>query len=208
MNKINYDELFCSIVEKLSKDGLGKKPTLLLHACCAPCSSAVLERVVPHFAVTLFFYNPNITDRLEYDKRLDELRRYADIRYGGKLPIIDGGFSAEDFFFAVKGLEREPERGARCTVCYYQRLNACAALSKDMGFDYFGTTLTVSPFKDADRLNETGGALADKYGTEYLFSDFKKKQGYVRSIELSKEYGLYRQNYCGCPFSVNTKEDA
>ena len=200
MNKINYDEKFSEITSSLN----GRR-SLLLHACCAPCSSAVLERVTPFFDVTLLFFNPNITDEEEYYKRLKELERFVGIVYGEKIKVIDGGFSPYSFFAAAKGLENEREGGARCSVCYEQRLLKCAALAKDKNYDFFGTTLSVSPYKDADRLNSIGGALERKFGVQYLYSDFKKRQGYVRSIELSKQYGLYRQNYCGCVFSQAIK---
>ena len=196
MNKVNYDAQFDSIVK--SFDG---KKRLLLHACCAPCSSSVLERVTPCFDVTLFFYNPNITDEKEYYKRLDELKRFVLLVYGDSVNIVDGGFAPDAFYSKVKGLESEPERGKRCTVCYLERLEKTAYTSINGKFDYFCTTLTLSPHKDADRINAIGFSLQEKTGAQYLPSDFKKQNGYVRSIELSKEYGLYRQNYCGCEYS-------
>lgn len=194
--KTNYDEFFINTV-----NALANKPTLLLHACCAPCSSSVLERVTPHFETTLFYYNPNITDEEEYYKRLAELKRLVDNVYGGKIPIVDGGYCPQVFFEGAKGLEGENEGGARCSVCYRQRLDKTAERAKDGGFDFFCTTLSVSPYKNADKLNETGKAAEEVFGVKYLLSDFKKRQGYVRSIELSKELGLYRQDYCGCVFS-------
>ena len=196
-NKINYDDIFLKTV-----GGLSDKKSLLLHACCAPCSSAVLERVTPYFSVTLYFYNPNITDKGEYEKRLKELYRFVNAVYGEAVKIIDGGFDPDVFFDKTKGLEKEAEGGARCSVCYYERLDKTASLAKKGGFDYFCTTLSVSPYKNAEKLNRIGSTLSEKYGVEYLVSDFKKRQGYVRSIELSKEYDLYRQNYCGCVFSA------
>ena len=196
IKKINYDKSFIKTVESLSE-----KKRLLLHACCAPCSSAVLERVAPHFDVTLFFYNPNITEKAEYEKRLSELYRFVEAVYGNSVRVIDGGFSPEVFFEKTKGLEKEKEGGERCSVCYRERLFKTAKLAKEEGFDFFCTTLSVSPHKDAARLNEIGADLERGYRVKYLFSDFKKRKGYVRSIELSKEYGLYRQNYCGCVFS-------
>lgn len=196
MEKINYDAIFQNTVAAFEF-----KPRLLLHACCAPCSSSVLERCFPHFDITLFFYNPNITDEGEYKKRLNELYRLVDVVYKGSIPIIDGGFAPDRFFEAAKGLEKEPEGGARCKVCYRQRLTRSAEVAKEGNFDYFCTTLSVSPYKNAEKLNEIGSELSEKFGVKYLLSDFKKRQGYVRSIELSKELGLYRQNYCGCVFS-------
>ena len=202
MTKVNYDKAFNETI-----GALVEKKRLLLHACCAPCSSAVLERVVPYFDVTLYFYNPNITERDEYELRLSELKRFVLKAYGGAMEIIDGGYDPEVFFAFSKGLEKEREGGARCGVCYLERLGKTAELAKSGGYDYFCTTLSVSPYKDADKLNQIGGALAEKVGVNYLFSDFKKQQGYVRSIELSKEYGLYRQNYCGCVFSKAQAEE-
>ena len=198
MNKVDHDLQFENTVK--SFDG---KKSLLLHACCAPCSSSVLERVTPFFDVTLFFYNPNITDKTEYDKRLKELERYVAAVYEKTVKIIDGGFSPAEFFVAAKGLENEPERGKRCTVCYGQRLEKSAYMAINGGFDYFCTTLSVSPYKDAERINAIGSELEKKLGAKFLPSDFKKKDGYRRSIELSREWGLYRQNYCGCVFSKN-----
>ena len=196
MPKNNYDKIFTEIVESLPE-----RKSLLLHACCAPCSSSVLERVTPYFSVTLFYYNPNITERGEYEKRLAELRRFVSHVYGDTITILDGGYSPELFFERSKGLEGEKEGGARCKICYRERLSKTAEVAKNGGFDYFCTTLSVSPFKDAESLNAIGRDLEKIYGVDYLYSDFKKRQGYVRSIELSKEYGLYRQNYCGCVFS-------
>ena len=193
----NYDLIF----EKTIRSFNGEKPRLLLHACCAPCSSSVLERVTPHFLVTVYFYNPNITDGEEYEKRLNELRRLISTVYKDTVSVIDGGFCPENFYGYSAGLEEEPERGRRCTLCYADRLKATAAAAKNGGYDYFCTTLSVSPYKDAERINSLGGALAKEYGVQFLFSDFKKKNGYLRSIELSEEYGLYRQNYCGCEYS-------
>jgi len=196
MNKVNYDEQFNTIVK-----GFDTKKSLLLHACCAPCSTSVLERVTPYFDVTLFFYNPNITDEEEYFKRISELERFSHAVYGEGVKIADGGFSPEKFYEFSKGLENEPERGKRCTVCYYDRLEKSAYKAINGGFDYFCSTLTLSPYKDAERINGIGMALESRLGARFLPSDFKKENGYKRSIELSNEYGLYRQNYCGCEFS-------
>lgn len=196
MEKINYDKAFTEYVNKLDK-----KQKLLLHACCAPCSSSVLERVTPYFDVTLFFYNPNITEREEYDKRLSELYRFTKTVYGDKVNIIEGEFNPQKFFSNSKGLEALPEGGKRCFFCYEDRLYETAKTAKVGLYDCYCTTLSVSPYKNAEKLNEIGSKIAEKIGVTFLPSDFKKKQGYVRSIELSKEYGLYRQNYCGCVFS-------
>ncbi len=170
----------------------GKRPKLLLHCCCAPCASYCLEYLTPHFEVTAFYDNPNITDEAEYDKRLAELKRLAEA-FG--VSVVDGGYDGKRFFEAVKGLESEPERGARCAVCFGMRLKDALIRADD--YDYFATTLTLSPLKNADLINDIGSRLSDKY----LPTDFKKKDGYKRSIELSKRYDLYRQNYCGCVFS-------
>lgn len=180
----------------------GRKPKLLLHSCCAPCSSYVIEYLSEYFKITLFFYNPNITPREEFEFREAELVRLCREMKGVDMPkIVCPPYDPETFIGAVKGLESEPEGGARCPVCYRLRLENTARFASANGFDYFTTTLSISPYKDAERLNAIGGELAQKYGVPYLFSDFKKKNGYKRSCELSHIYGLYRQNYCGCVFS-------
>ncbi len=182
------------LIEKIDAEGV--TPSLLLHACCAPCASYPLELLAPHFDVTLLYYNPNITEREEYEKRLSELKRLSH-EFG--FNVIDGGFSETAFFDAVKGLEREPERGSRCTVCFDMRLKETARIAKDK-FDYFATTLTLSPLKNASLINEIGKGYSSER-TKYLPTDFKKEGGNQRSIELSKKHNLYRQNYCGCLFS-------
>lgn len=174
----------------------GEKPTLLLHCCCAPCASVVLERLTPYFSVTAYFCNPNITEKSEYDKRLAELQRLCDIF---SVPVLDEGYSADLFLSRTKGLESEPERGKRCKICFFLRLGNSA--KRAASFDYFATTLTLSPLKDAAVINQTGEELSEIFGTQYLSSDFKKKDGFKRSVELSAEFGLYRQDYCGCIFS-------
>lgn len=199
--KTNYDLQFDNIVK-----GLEVKKRLLLHACCAPCASSVLERVTPYFDVTIYFYNPNITDRSEYLHRYNELLRFVNIVYGDKIKVIDGGFEPRPFIEAARGLEDEPERGLRCDKCFYLRLKKTAELAKVGLYDYYCTTLSVSPHKNAQLLNELGFKIEQEELVKWLPSDFKKKQGYVRSIELSKEYGLYRQNYCGCVFSQKLAE--
>ena len=199
--KTNYDLQFDNIVK-----GLEVKKWLLLHACCAPCASSVLERVTPYFDVTIYFYNPNITDRSEYLHRYNELLRFVSIVYGDKIKVIDGGFEPQPFIEAARGLEDEPERGLRCDKCFYLRLKKTAELAKVGLYDYYCTTLSVSPHKNAQLLNELGFKIEQEELVKWLPSDFKKKQGYVRSIELSKEYDLYRQNYCGCVFSQKLAE--
>lgn len=175
---------------------------LLLHACCAPCSSAVLERIANHFKISIFYYNPNITDEDEYNKRITEIKKLISIVHPKyEISLIEGKYEPEKFFEMAKGLEKEPERGKRCYKCYELRLSETARIAEEMGFKYFCTTLTLSPHKNVNWLNEIGEELNNKYRTTYLYSDFKKKEGYKRSIILSKEYGLYRQDYCGCIFS-------
>ena len=177
-------------------------PTLLLHACCAPCSSYVLEYLTEYFSVTVYFYNPNITENSEYEKRKNELKRLVKEKsFSNPVKMIDGDYSPEVFFNMSKGLEDCPEGSERCFLCYEQRMRSTAQLAKELNFEYFCTTLSVSPHKNAVKLNEIGASLSDEYGVPYLFSDFKKRGGYKRSIELSRQYGLYRQNYCGCIFS-------
>lgn len=183
-----------NLIKQNEREGI--TPSLLLHACCAPCASYPLEFLSPYFDITLLYYNPNITEKEEYEKRLEELRRLAH-EFGAN--VIDGGYSENTFFGAVKGLEREPERGSRCKICFELRLEKTAEIA-EKNYDYFATTLTLSPLKNATLINEIGSALKVN-STKYLPTDFKKKGGYLRSIELSKKYDLYRQNYCGCVFS-------
>ena len=179
-------------------------PTLFLHSCCAPCSSYVLEYLSAFFRITVFYYNPNIYPAEEYGKRVEEQKNLIE-----KLPsvypikFVEGVYDKERFYEMAKGLEQVPEGGERCFRCYELRLRETARLAAERGFDYFTTTLTISPLKNAAKLNEIGGLLGEEYQTVWLPSDFKKKNGYKRSIELSKEYNLYRQDYCGCVFSVN-----
>ncbi len=177
-------------------------PSLLLHSCCAPCSSYVLEYLSNYFQITVFYYNPNITDSTEYDIRAREQERLISklqIKY--PIQFIEGTYDPDIFYQVAKGLEKEPEGGARCRECFYLRLKESAKLCKDLKYDYFTTTLTISPLKNAPLLNELGEQLAEVYGVAFLNSDFKKKNGYKRSTQLSAEYGLYRQDYCGCVFS-------
>ena len=178
---------------------LSGRPRLLLHSCCGPCSSYVLEYLTRYFEVFLSYYNPNIQPRAEYDLRLEN-----QLRVLGRIPgvtLVPCGYDGGAYDEAVRGLEDEPEGGARCTECFKLRLDFAAREAKRLGCDYFATTLTVSPHKDAQRINAIGEALAGKYGVKWLPGDFKKRDGYKRSIELSREFGLYRQNYCGCLFS-------
>ena len=177
------------------------KPRLLLHSCCAPCSSAVLEILVKKFEVTLFFYNPNISPEAEFLKRAEEQKRLLN-EAGYDIKIVIPPYDENEFFDAVSGLEKEAEGGARCSVCFRLRLEKCAEYARENGFDFFTTTLSVSPHKNAQILNSICEELSEKYGVSNLYADFKKKNGYKRSCELSEKYGLYRQDYCGCIFSV------
>lgn len=204
MNKINYDALFNSELSAVKKTGV--KPKLLMHACCAPCSSACILRVLEFFDLTLYFYNPNVTDGEEYYKRYNELKNYLSRVYGDKIKFLGEKLNAGEFYSAVTGLENIPEGGERCFKCYELRLDKTALAAKNSGFDYFTTTLSVSPYKNAAKLNELGGAIGQKYGVKYLFSDFKKGGGYLKSVELSDKFGLYRQDYCGCEFSKKEAE--
>jgi predicted adenine nucleotide alpha hydrolase (AANH) superfamily ATPase len=197
MNKINYDLKFKETVSGFN----GEKKKLLLHSCCAPCSTAVLEKVTPYFDVTVFFFNPNITESEEYYLRLNEQKRFLKTAYGDSVELIEGRYFSKEFFYMVEGYEKEPEGGARCTLCFDNRLQETAKLAKQNGFDYFCSTLTVSPHKNADLINKIGEKFAKENGVEWLYSDFKKEEGYKRSIEISKEYELYRQRYCGCLYS-------
>lgn len=183
-------------------DSLTFTPKLLLHACCAPCSSYVLETLSRYFKISIVYYNPNITSKEEYNKRLNELKKFINlVKYENKIDIIECGYDNQDFFKAVKGLEKEKEGGKRCYECYKFRMDYTAKLALDLEYDYFTTTLSISPYKNANWLNEIGEILEKKYGVKYLYADFKKKNGYKRSIELSSRYNLYRQDYCGCIYS-------
>ena len=200
MNKINYSLKTEEIIENNKREQV--MPSLLLHACCAPCSSACLEYLNGNFDMTVFYYNPNISPKAEFEKRLSEEKRLiSEMPLNKDIGVIEGEYNYGDFLEAVKGLEDVPEGGERCFKCYRLRLEKTAALAKVQGFDYFCTTLSISPLKNSQRINEIGEAVAEKYGVKWLPSDFKKKEGYKRSIELSKQYGLYRQNFCGCVFS-------
>ncbi len=183
------------------------RPRLLLHSCCAPCSSAVLERLTDWFDLTVFYYNPNIAPEEEFLRRAEEQRRLiAELPHAHEIQFRCGEYESEAFEALARGLEDMPEGGERCTRCFRLRLGKTAALAAREGFDYFTTTLSISPLKDAQRLNAIGGELAEQFGVAYLFSDFKKKNGYKRSCELSVQYGLYRQDYCGCRFSQMERE--
>ena len=187
----------------------GAVPTLALHSCCGPCSSYVLEYLSQYFRITVFYYNPNIYPEEEYRIRAREQQAFI-ARFPAKHPIsfVEGEFDTDLFYETVRGLEKEPEGGKRCEACFRLRLEETVKLAKRMGADYFTTTLTISPMKNAALLNEIGQKLGEKYGVKWLFSDFKKKGGYQRSVELSREYGMYRQDYCGCVFSMEERRQA
>lgn len=196
--KRNYQKELEQVIAGLK----GEAPRLLLHSCCAPCSSYVLEYLSRYFQITVRYFNPNISPAEEYQKRLDEQARLiAAMPMGHKATLQSSGYEPSAFYQAVKGLEQIPEGGERCFACFALRLEDAARAAKEGGFDYFTTTLSISPLKNAQKLNEIGEAMGEKYGVRWLPGDFKKKEGYKRSIVLSQEYGLYRQNYCGCVFS-------
>ena len=196
----NYQKKLEKIIETISKEEKPKR--LLLHSCCAPCSSYVLEYLSQNFEITVFYYNPNISPETEYRMRVEEQQRLIQ-QMPLKHPVsfLEGTYCPDYFYNMVKGLEDVPEGGERCFLCYRMRLEESAKIARENGFDYFTTTLTISPLKNAQKLIEIGQELAEKYEVPFLPSDFKKKNGYKRSTELSREYGLYRQNYCGCVFS-------
>ena len=200
MNKRNYQHELDKLIQELETSG--EVPTLLLHSCCAPCSSYVLEYLSQYFKITVLYYNPNIYPESEYRYRAEEQKRFISL-LPVKHPIsfVEGDYIPKDFYQTVKGLEHIREGGERCFACYRLRLTEAANAAKELGLDYFATTLTISPLKNASKLNEIGEELADTYHVRWLPSDFKKKNGYKRSVELSAEYELYRQNYCGCVYS-------
>ena len=200
MNKINYQKELEKIIEENQKKNV--IPKLLLHACCAPCSSYCLEYLSQYFEIILYYFNPNISLKEEYDYRLEEEKRLISLmEFKNPVTIVDSTYNPKEFFDAVKGLENEPEGGKRCAECFKLRLKATAKKAKELNVDYFSTTLTISPLKNAQLLNSIGEAFAKEYEVAWLYSDFKKKEGYKRSIVLSKKYNLYRQDYCGCVFS-------
>ena len=195
--KTNYQIIMENIINNLEK-----KPRLLLHACCGVCSSSVLEKLIPYFTITVLYYNPNIYPEAEYQKRLSTLKELIEKMYLN-IEVMEIGYDSEKFEEMSKGLEKEKEGGERCTKCFYLRLEETAKIAKEKKYDYFCTTLSVSPYKDSQKLNKIGKVLEEKYNIKYLYSDFKKKEGYKRSNELSRKYNLYRQNYCGCKYSLN-----
>ena len=205
MNRNYQKELERIIIENEKQ---GKVPTLLLHSCCAPCSSYCIEYLSQFFKITIFYYNPNITEQEEYAKRVEEQKRFIQqFRAKYKVEFIEGNYEPERFFEIAKGYEKMPEGGERCFRCYEMRLRETGRVAKEKGFDYFTTTLSISPLKNAQKLNELGERLSGEWNVAYLYSDFKKKEGYKRSIALSAEYDLYRQNFCGCIYSKQKEKE-
>lgn len=200
MQHPNYQKQMEQTLQALKNEG--RIPRLLLHSCCAPCSSYVLEYLAPYFAITVFYDNPNISPREEYEKRVEEQKRLIrELPAPHSIRFMEATYDPARFLEAARGLEKEPEGGSRCLACFRLRLSDTAQAAKAGGFDFFTTTLSVSPYKNAQALAEIGEACAREVGVPYLAADFKKRGGYLRSIQLSAEYGLYRQNFCGCVFS-------
>lgn len=203
MNKLNYAKKLTELLNRMEADlPVGDRPLLFLHACCAPCSSYVLEYLSHYFRIIVYYYNPNITPQSEYRKRVDELKRFiSDAGYENLVSFLEGPYDPADFDKIAKGYEDAPERGPRCYRCYELRMREAAREAVRHHADFFTTTLSISPHKNAEWINEIGQRLAQEYGVPHLPNDFKKNNGFKRSIELAAEYGLYRQNYCGCRFS-------
>lgn len=197
MNNVNYQKELEKIIEKTEN-----VPSVLLHSCCAPCSSYVMEYLSCYFNLGVLYFNPNISPESEYEKRVNELERLiSEMPFKNEVKLIKGRYEPKEFYDAVKGFEKCEEGGERCFICYELRLREAAVMAKKLGYDYFTTTLTISPLKNATKINEIGKKLEEEIGVRMLPSDFKKKNGYKRSVELSKEYDLYRQDFCGCVFS-------
>ena len=206
MNKQNYHSKMLEMISVYCKED--KVPSLLLHSCCAPCSSYCLELLSQYFAITVFYYNPNIYPPEEYTMRVEEQARFVS-KLPAKHPItfVEGAYDTAKFYEMAKGMEQLKEGGERCFACYEMRLRESAEYAKQNGFDFFTTTLSISPLKNADKLNEIGGKLEEEYGVRYLYSDFKKQNGYKRSTEISTAYDMYRQYYCGCVYSKKQRDD-
>ena len=201
VQKVNYQKELEKLLKQLGEEQ--RVPSLMIHSCCAPCSSYVLEYLSEYFKITIFYYNPNIYPESEYTKRiLEQQKLIRDMKFRYPVSFLAGKYDKEKFYEMAAGMEDLKEGGARCMKCYELRLTETARQAVAGEFDYFTTTLSISPMKNAQKLNEIGVRVGEEYGVKYLVSDFKKKNGYKRSIELSKEYGLYRQDYCGCEFSM------
>ena len=206
LQKINYQKELEKLLTQFEAEQ--RVPTLLIHSCCAPCSSYVLEYLSEYFKITVFYYNPNIYPESEYTKRIAEQQKLIrDMKFRYPVSFLAGEYDKEKFYEMAAGMEDLKEGGARCMKCYELRLSEAARQAVAGGFEYFTTTLSISPMKNAQKLNEIGLRVGEEYGVKYLVSDFKKKNGYKRSIELSKEYGLYRQDYCGCEFSMRERRE-
>ena len=205
MNNINYNVEMEKVIEGID---IKKPKKLLLHSCCGPCSSAVLERLNEYFEITVLYYNPNLDTEEEFNRRSEEqLHLIEKLPQKNKINFIRADYRKEDYDEKVKGFEEEKEGGYRCTLCFELRLEETAKMAREMDFDYFTTTLSISPYKNSKLLNKIGDKISKKYEVDYLYSDFKKKNGYKRSVELSKEYNMYRQDYCGCEYSKLETEE-
>ena len=205
MNNVNYQKKLDKIIAGLDE---ANPPRLLLHSCCAPCSSYTLEYLSNYFDITVYYFNPNISPKSEFDKRFAEQKRLIEqLPHKNPISLVEGDYNYDDFLQIAKGLEDVAEGGERCFRCYRMRLESTARLAKEQGYDYFCTTLSISPLKNSRKINEIGKETEEKYGVKWLSSDFKKREGYKRSIELSREYSLYRQNFCGCVFSKESRDE-
>ena len=200
---MNFQRLLEQEIEKIKDKEV--KPKLLLHACCGPCSSYVVEYLSKYFDITIYYYNPNTYPEGEYIRRFDELNKFIN-NFNNIIKVVEGSYNPKEFYTSIKGLENLGEKSKRCYNCYKLRLEKSAMYAKENNFDYFTTTLSISPYKNAEWINEIGKELENKINIKYLYSDFKKKNGYKRSLELSKEYKLYRQEYCGCVYSKQERE--
>lgn len=206
MNKVNYQKETDKIIKKIEEEG--SAPKLMLHSCCAPCSSYTLEYLSDFFEISVFYYNPNIYPKEEFEKRFAEQKRLIEaLPAKNRISLIKGEYNPNEFFEIAKGLEDAKEGFERCFKCYRQRLEKTAEIAKENNFDFFCTTLSISPLKNSQKINEIGFETAERFGVKWLPSDFKKKEGYKRSIELSREYDLYRQDFCGCIYSKRAKEE-
>ena len=205
MNKINYQKELDKITDSIDA---GNPPRLFLHSCCAPCSSYTREYLSNYFDITVYYFNPNISPKAEFDKRFAEQKRLIDsLPAKNPIKLVLGEYNYDDFLQIARGYENVAEGGERCFRCYRMRLESTARIAKEQGFDYFCTTLSISPLKNSQKINQIGYEVAQKYGIKWLPSDFKKREGYKRSIELSKEYNLYRQSFCGCIFSKENNNE-